>query len=324
MVPNISETRSASSKRRARLRLTPKLCNLKLIDLSWRWMCLRLKSDVSTCLVMLCLLSVCIENIGRAQETPTNRLQASQQLFLQSQQPIGLLVPLYHYPANVHTNVVYNQLIALKKKYPTVPVCAIINIGNGPGKVPLDANYVKAVDRLHGAGVILIGYVSTRYGQQPPKQVMEDIRLWQDRSEKITGIFLDEMANENKRETVNYYGRATAEAHRLGFWPVFANPGTATPEPYFAAKAADIFIIHENDHWPKEAELRGDYFGGYADYPPSTRGILIHTQHKLDTVQFETARQYVRWIYVTNDKLDNPWDDQNSLLEELFLAAKNN
>lgn len=260
--------------------------------------------------------------LGFGQETQANRLNASQQLFFQSQQPLGLLIPLYTYPANIHTNPIYNHLIALKKKYPTVPVCAIVNPDNGPGKVPLDANYQKAIDRLHGAGIILIGYVSTRYAKQPSKQVLSDVSLWQARSSKVTGIFLDEMANDNKPEIVQYYVQATAESHRLGYWPVFANPGTATPEPYFAAKAADVFIIHENDHWPKEEELKGDYFGGYADYPPATRGILLHSQPKLDRSQFEMARQYARWIYVTTDKLENPWDDANGLLEELFSSAK--
>ncbi len=129
---------------------------------------------------------------------------------------------------------------------------------------------------------------------------------------------LDEMANANKPETVKHYADATSAAHRAGFWPVFANPGTSTPEPFFAAKAADVFVIHENDHWPTEKDLRGDYFGGYADYPPWTRAVMVHSQSQLDRKQLEMTRQYVRWIYVTQDKMDNPWDDPNQLLGELF------
>lgn len=256
------------------------------------------------------------------------RLAESRRFFVQSQQPTGLLIPLYHYPANVHTNAVFNRLIDLKKSYPTVPVCAIVNPANGPGTGRLDANYVKAIDRLRGAGVVLLGYVSTRFTAQPSKRVIQDIEAWKTRYPKVSGLFLDEMANKPDVATVQFYKQATLAGHNAGFWPVFANPGTATPEPFFAESAADIFVIHENRIWPTESDLKGDYFGGYADYPPWTLAVLMHSQKNFDRARFAMIRKHVRWLYVTDDVFDakadpndtnnNPWDELSEHLEVSF------
>ncbi|MSR56945.1 MAG: hypothetical protein EXS05_04655 [Planctomycetaceae bacterium] len=256
------------------------------------------------------------------------RLADNHRFFAQSQQPTGLLIPLYSYPAHIHRNAAFNTVIDLKKSYPTVPVCVIVNPANGPGEGELDANYVKAIDRLYGAGVVTLGYVSTRYAQQPPRQVQHDIAAWKTRYPRVNGIFFDEMANADEASNVNYYVTATRTAHDAGFWPVFANPGAATPEPFFARQAADVFVVHETEAFPTEESLRGDYFGGYADYPPFTRSVLVHSQKNFDRAKFAMISKQTRWVYVTHDQFDakgdsndprnNPWDEVSEYLETMF------
>ena len=118
------------------------------------------------------------------------------------------------------------------------------------------------------------------------------------------------------------YAGYTHAAHAAGYWPVFANPGTDTPEPYFQAPAADVIIIHEAGEAPTEAKLRGDYFGGYADYPPHTRGVLLYNQSEWRAAEFDRLREYVRWVYVTDgvyrDASDNPWDDISRHTERML------
>ncbi len=273
--------------------------------------------------MVLAILSIVVLPVWGDDTTSEN-----QRFFAQSRQPTGLLIPLYHYPANVHTNEVFNRLIDLKKSFPTVPVCAIVNPANGPGTGDLDQNYVKAIDRLRGAGVVTLGYVSTRFAAQPAEQVQRDIAAWRTRYPKVNGLFLDEMANKADDSTIQYYLQATSAGHDASFWPVFANPGTATPEPFFAKSAADFFVIHENKFWPTEPDLKGNYFGGYADYPPWTRAVLMHSQKTFDKAQFKRIRKYVRWVYVTHDVFDekagpddpknNPWDELSQHLEDMF------
>jgi hypothetical protein len=82
--------------------------------------------------------------------------------------------------------------------------------------------------------------------------------------------------------------------------------------------------MHEAEAWPTEAKLKGDYFGGYSDYAPWTRAVLVYSQPKLDQPSLAMVRKYARWIYVTEDvyrihdpKADNPWDTLSKHLEQM-------
>ena len=251
------------------------------------------------------------------------RRQQAKELHLRAQQRTGVLVPMYVYPADIHKNPAYNRLMDLKRQHETVPMWVIVNPASGPGE-RVDTNYTKAIDRLIGSGCVVIGYVSTSYGKRSEADVRQDIDRWLTLYPRIQGVFFDEMRTEDTEAAATYQGNLNRYAHNLGCWPTVANPGTDTPGRYFATDAADVIVIHEGDSWPKEDRLKGDYFGGYSDYPPFTRGLLLHSQAKLDRTALKMARKYVRWVYVTeavfraNDpQAANPWDRVSKHLEVL-------
>ncbi len=264
-------------------------------------------------------------NVGiRAEDSPAaRRRQLAQEFHLRAQQQTGILVPLYAYPAHVHTNATYNRLMDVKRTHPTIPMWVIVNPASGPGE-KVDANYTKAIDRLQGAGCVVLGYVSTSYGKRTETQVRKDLDQWRTLYPRTQGIFFDEMIYQDTDSGAKYQAALNRYAHDAGCWPTVANPGAETPERYFATPGADVIVVHEGDDWPKEARLKGDYFGGYADYPPHTRGVLLHSQAKLDRDALRMARKYVRWVYVTDapyrpgdPKAANPWDRVSKHLEEL-------
>ena len=257
-----------------------------------------------------------------ALESATRRERAME-FQLRAQQRTGVLVPLYAYPADIHTNAVYNRLIGLKRRYETVPVWVILNPASGPGEAA-DGNYVKAIDRLAGAGCVVLGYVSTSYGKRPAGDVEADVELWRELYPRTHGIFFDEMAYEDTAAAAEHQAGLSRHAEAAGFWPTVANPGADTPGRYFATDAADVIVVHEGASWPAEERLAGDYFGGYADYPPFTRAVLLHSQPKLDRTALRMVRKYARWVYVTeapyrpgDPKAANPWDRLSKHLEEI-------
>jgi hypothetical protein len=204
-----------------------------------------------------------------------------------------------------------------------VPIWVIVNPASGPGK-EVDANYTKAIDRLIGAGCVVLGYTSTSYGKRAAAEVQRDLQQWNTHYPRIHGIFFDEMIYEDKAEAVTHQAGLNRAARELGYWPTVANPGADTPGRYFAKDCADVILIHEGDAWPKEDRLKGDYFGGYSDSPPMTRGVLLHGQAKLDKAALSMARKYARWFYVTeapfraNDPTAaNPWNVLSKHLPEL-------
>jgi hypothetical protein len=262
--------------------------------------------------------------------TTTQRRPQALEFHVRALERTGVLVPMYIYPADIHKNAAYNRLMDLKRQYPAVPMWVILNPASGPGK-EADENYTRAIDRLRGAGCMVLGYVTTSYAKRPEAEVRKEIDLWLKIYPRIQGIFFDEMTYKDADTEAKYQAALNQYAHEAGCWPTVANPGADTPGRYFAAGAADVILIHEGDVWPTEERLKGDYFGGYADYPQFSRGILLHSQAKLDRGALRIAAKYVRWIYVTeavyqpNDaKLANPWSRLSKHLETLceLLAEK--
>src|SRR5579884_3542205 len=269
---------------------------------------------------VLCLLVGC----GAAKTSGAQRRQKAKEFHLRAQERTGLLVPMYVYPADIHKNHAYNRLLDLKRSYETVPLWVILNPASGPGK-QVDDNYIKAIDRLVGAGCVVLGYVTTSYGKRPAADVQGDINRWLTMYPRIQGIFFDEMIYEDSDAGARYQAALNQFAHDAGCWPTVANPGADTPGRYFAAGAADVIVIHEGGSWPKEERLKGDYFGGYADYPPSTRAILIYSQPNIDRDALDMMRKYARWIYVTeaeyrqgDPKASNPWDRLSKHVDLIF------
>lgn len=258
------------------------------------------------------------------EESPAVRRQRAQDFHLRAQERTGVLVPMYVYPADVHTNAVYNRLIDLKRRYETVPTWVVLNPASGPGKAA-DANYSKAIDRLQGAGCVVLGYVSTGYGKRAAADVRADIDAWLKLYPRAQGIFFDEMTYEDTEAGVKYQAGLAKYARDAGCWPTVANPGADTPARYFAAEAADVILIHEGPDWPAETRLKGDYFGGYSDYPPFTRGVLVHSNANLDADKLRMVRKYARWVYVTeapyragDPKAANPWERLSKHLDALY------
>src|SRR5262245_183633 len=277
-------------------------------------------------LLLLAVVSVLMapESPFAAQEPPTSeRRRQAHEFHLRAQERTGLLIPMYVYPENVHKNAAYNRLMDVKRRYETVPMWVIINPASGPGK-DVDANYTKAIDRLRGAGCVVLGYVTTSYGKRAAADLHHDIDKWLKMYPNVHGIFFDEMINEDTDAGAKYQTALNQYAHAAGCWPTVANPGADTPGRYFATAAADVIVVHEGDTWPKEEKLKGDYFGGYSDYPPFTRGVLLYSQSTLDKAALRMVRKYSRWVYVTeglyrrgDPKAANPWDRLSKHLEEL-------
>ena len=274
-------------------------------------------------LLPLALLVVPVAFAHDEDPFPARRRQEAKEFHLRAQERTGVLVPMYVYPADIHKNAAYNRLIDLKRQHETVPMWVIVNPASGPGK-QVDANYTKAIDRLRGAGCVVLGYVTTSYGKRAAADVKKDIDTWLKLYPKAHGIFFDEMVYADTDAGVKHQTALTKYALDAGCWPTVGNPGADTPGRYFAADAADVIVVHEGNAWPKEERLKGDHFGGNSDHPPHTRAVLLHSQPQLDKAALKMVSKYARWVYVTegefrpNDpKAANPWDRLSKHLDAL-------
>ncbi len=223
----------------------------------------------------------------------------------------GTIVPLYTYP----TDPSWQALVTAKQRHPAVPVIAIINPANGPGSGPNpNRDYVAGIQRLHDAGIMVMGYVWTGYARRPESAVQADIdryRLWYP---PTTGIFFDEQAYDSSGP--DYYRRLTAYAKASGFTYTVGNPGRDTSPGYVGS--VDLILIYENEGLPSPDTLGGWHLA----HDRRGFGIIPWGVPSLDDGFVAMAKQYVGTIYVTSDLLPNPWDSVPAYLDDLLSALE--
>ena len=211
----------------------------------------------------------------------------------------GVLIPFYHYPA--YNDAKVSRLVSLKQRYPNVELFVIINPDNGYVKKRL-YNFAFAIRRLHQAGIHPLGYVHTDYGKRPVKEIEANIEAWKRIYGKwgIEGIFFDEV--NGTKELLEYY-KPLASYARGKFRYVVLNPGTSIA-PEFET-LADIIVTNESNTTRHYCELN-----------TSKNALLLHSTKDFNLSQ-EVFGRY-DFIYVTPQKMPNPWKELSPYLEELI------
>ncbi|KAE8154688.1 Spherulation-specific family 4-domain-containing protein [Aspergillus avenaceus] len=166
-----------------------------------------------------------------------------------------VIIPYYMYPSDG----AWAPLEQLVTEHSSVRFTVIVNPSSGPGSSSLpDENYRKAVTKLAShSNVLLIGYVSTSWGDRPISDVERDIKTYAgwpsvsgDSSFAVRGIFLDEGAAEYNGNKVSYYTQLNSLIKGSeGLGPnhyVVMNPGTVPDAAYL--NIPDSSVIFESPH----------------------------------------------------------------------------
>jgi hypothetical protein len=239
---------------------------------------------------------------------------------------VGLLIPMYIYPADIYTNATYNALIDLAKQYHEVPMHVILNPDSGPGSGGIDGNYTVAIKRLQGAGIKVYGYVHCSYATIALSTVQAVIAAWQTRYPGIDGIFLDEMPSDAGSVA---YVKALKEAAAVCAFPVMiGNAGAVSPYHYLYmdACAVDVIVAHESNVVPTEADLKGDMENGYMSYDYHSRGALMYAQPSFNSALFNMVSKYVGMLYITDAAAGwAVWNTISAYMTSMLstLAARN-
>jgi hypothetical protein len=80
------------------------------------------------------------------------------------------------------------------------------------------------------------------------------------------------------------------------------NPGADARSSYIGT--VDNIIIYERQGLP----LRDSLTGWHSSYDKNNFSIVPFGVSSLDTQFINNVKNYVGWVYVTNDGLTNPWD----------------
>lgn len=208
-----------------------------------------------------------------------------------------IAIPAYFYPEENSTY--WQQLINSAGPVGLV----VVNPSDGPGNSK-DLNYERIINNLRSAGIKVIGYVYSSYGNRNVSEVKSDIdKFFQWYT--IDGIFVDEADNSSSK--VGYYSeiynyiKQTYGNDKL----VVLNPGTNTIEEYM--NVSDIIITFEDDYQNYLSWTPSGWENKYS--PERFWHLIINTSSaNLKTAIDLSKERKIGWIYVTDDNLPNPWD----------------
>ena len=213
-----------------------------------------------------------------------------------------LLVPAYFYPAGKGLKQ-WDRLIASARK---ATIVAIANPASGPGEKP-DPLYTAVLTRADKAGIVLIGYVSTRYAKRPAEQIVADMERWHRFYPQVRGFFLDEQASD--AASVPFYEGLKVNARRmLPSARIVANPGTACEPAYLARQTADVFSVFEGAA-PAFAAWRPPRWT--ADARGNQLAAIVYDVPRADAMRrvlFDSRMRNAGIVYVTDARGENPYD----------------
>ena len=221
----------------------------------------------------------------------------------------GLYVPLFTYP----TSSMWSTLIGTKNNHPNLPMLVTINPSSGVGSSK-DSNFVNGINQLKSAGVTVMGYIYTDYGQRSTTAIQDEIdkyKSWYG----VNGIFFDEMSTASGKES--YYSSLNSYVKSSGMTFTMGNPGTDTRSSYMGT--VDNMIIYENQGLPSIDSLKG----WHLIYDKKNFSIIPYGVATLNTQFINDAENYVGYIYVTDDVLPNPWNSLPSYFGSLVRYSTN-
>jgi len=199
------------------------------------------------------------------------------------------MVPLYQYPG-----AAWDTVAASGK---TVPTVAIINPSSGPGTGGPDSSFTKYMDKLHAAGVEMVGYVHTSWGARSISDVKKEIDQYASLFPLLSGIFLDEGGATDS--VLPYYRELYSYIMSMPGWKYdIINPGT-TPTSGYAAAATQIVSFEDTSSKfasssnPSYASCSNKDKFAVITYGASTSGM----QSVVDAAR---SKGYYGWVYVTD------------------------
>lgn len=206
-----------------------------------------------------------------------------------------LVVPAYFHPSAEPAG--WEWLAA----HPDQVRLVILNVINGPGVRP-EPPFQSVARRLRDAGVDVIGYVDTAYGQRYPEQVDDEFGRYLDWYQ-VTGVCLDRVAATSP--WVPHYAKLAASVREMGAKVVFFHHGTHPVEGY--AEHADLLGTFEG---PWSAYQRLDMPRWTAAWPAEKFYHVVHSVppgHAGETIRLAVGRR-VGAVYVTERSGPNPYD----------------
>jgi hypothetical protein len=257
---------------------------------------------------------------------------------------MGIIVPAYFYPNDwnnpgQHNVGPYWSRLIEAARILGDRLIVIANPGSGPG-TGIDAKYTEAIDKVRAEGGKVIGYVHTCYGltstseacvptvappnsppntPPPPPRSLADIHAdidkwynWYD----VDGIFLDEVSTDTDK--ISWYQALHSYIRGKSSTALICNNFGQQPAIGYLSIDA-IACVYES------YTANFDNGVNFSYLTPAQKQkslVLLHTMTQGNwNTRFQTlSNEGIKWFYITNDQMNNPWDVLPPFFEEMVIA----
>ncbi|GJF31285.1 hypothetical protein KNE206_39850 [Kitasatospora sp. NE20-6] len=221
-----------------------------------------------------------------------------------------LLVPLYVHPAEDPS--AWRALVRAAPRLYAV----VLNAADGPGTAP-DPVLAEPFAELREAGVRILGYADTAYGQRPHAAVTDDLlrhRDWYG----TDGVYFDQAPTDPA--FLPHQRRLTVAARALGCETVVLGHGTHPDPAYAADDVADVLVTFEGDWDAYESDRVPRWT---LDHPAERFCHLLHgvPPGRVRAVASEARLRGAALHYATHGTGDNPWRTLSPVLAPVPALA---
>jgi Spherulation-specific family 4 len=177
----------------------------------------------------------------------------------------------------------------------------VMNPASGSGTAPI-SDYVTTIAAARQRGVLIYGYISTRYGQRPQTEVQQEItnyRSWY----SVDGIFLDESSSGTADLT--YYQNIATFIRTVPNAKVVLNPGVYPDQAYM--NIADVVLVYEGSY---KNYLNLQVPAWISNYDANKFWHIIYNAPSFQLQQLIniSKQRKAGHIYITDNRLPNPYD----------------
>lgn len=178
-----------------------------------------------------------------------------------------------------------------------------LNPASGPGTAPRQDILATANELIKNDNVLLLGYVSTQYGNRSIPAILTDIKRWAEFYPQVDGIMFDEVSTDSAQ--YDHYAQLCEMAKDEGFYYIKGNPGVKPKDERFIA-IFDSLSIYENSGLPTDQVMKDLTFNG-----KYSKHKFAITSHSVPSLNWDMTRDIVKYfgvVYITDKVMPNPYD----------------
>ena len=255
--------------------------------------------DLLRALAALLVTAMAISACGTAAPTPAPRSRQHKPPAAHTSAPKASSCQSTFVPAYFYSSTIWAQATDTRP----APAVMMLNVDSGPGTGPL-SHFQTLVTQAQDAGITVLGYVSTSYGQSALSTVetqVQEYKSWYG----VTGIFLD-LTQGTPGEFSYYRTLANFIRSNIPNGVIWLNPGDY-PAPEFMS-IANVVMVFEGPY----SAYRSDQVPSWiSQYPPSQFAHVIYDTSASDLASAVSLSRERRagHLFVTDLNLPgNPYD----------------